>query len=83
MRSAPIVECHIAAQTATSLRDTSVGTQIVFLVLDRPPEPFDKDIVAPRPLAVHADRNLGVLQDFEKGNRCELAAPPTVFGCDH
>ena len=83
MRSLSVVEGQIAAKPAPSLRDASVGAQIDFLIFDRPPEPFDKDIVAPRPLAVHADRNLGVLQDFEKGNRCELAAPPTVFGCDH
>ena len=74
MRSAPVVECQIAVQPATRLRDATVGAQVDFLVCDRPPEPFDKDIVAPRALAVHADRNLGVLQGREKGNGGELAA---------
>ena len=74
MRAAPVVECHIAVQPATRLRDASVGTQVDFLVFDRPPEPFDKDIVAPRALAVHANRDLGVLQGREKGDGGELAA---------
>ena len=43
-------------------------------VCDRPPEPFDKDIVAPRALAVHAHRDLGVLQGREKGDGGERAA---------
>ena len=75
MRSAPVVERQIATKTATRLRDASVGAQVDFLVFDRPPEPFDKDIVAPRALAVHANRDLGVLQGREKGDGGELAAP--------
>ena len=74
MRSAPVVERQIATKTATRLRDASVGAQVDFLVFDRPPEPFDKDVVAPRALAVHADRNLGVLQGREKGDGGELVA---------
>ena len=74
MRSAPVVECHIAVQPAMRLRDATGGAQIDFLVFDRPPEPFDKDIVAPRALAVHANRDLGVLQGREKGNGGERAA---------
>ena len=68
MRSLSVIECQIAAKTATRLRDTSVGPEVDFLVFDRPPEPFDKDIVAPRALAVHANRDLGVLQGREKGD---------------
>ena len=74
MRSAPVVERQIATKTATRLRDASVGPEVNFLVFDRPPEPFDKDIVAPRALAIHADRNLGVLQGREKGNGAARAA---------
>ena len=59
MRSAPVVECQIAVQPTTRLRSATVGAQVDFLVFDRPPEPFDKAVVAPRALA---DRNLGVLQ---------------------
>ena len=36
--------------------DASVGPQVDFLVFDRPPESFDKDIVAPRSLAVLCGR---------------------------
>ena len=74
MWSAPVVERQITTKTATRLRDASVGPEIDFLVFDRPPEPFDKDIVAPRALAVHANRDLGVLQGREKGDGGELAA---------
>ena len=74
MRAAPVVACHIAVQPATRLRDATVGAQVDFLVFDRPPQPFDKNMVAPRALAIHADRDLGVLQGREKGNGGELAA---------
>ena len=74
MRSAPIVDGQIAVQTDPLLRDTAIGTQIDFLVLDRLPQPFDHDIVAPRTLAVHANRDLNLLQGREKSHRGELAA---------
>ena len=74
MRSLSVIECQIAAKTATSLRDTSIGTEVDFLIFDRSPEPFDENIVAPRALAVHANRDLGGLQRLEKGQRGELAA---------
>ena len=74
MRSLSVIVCQIAAKTATRLRDTSIGAQVDFLVFDRPPQPFDKNIIAPRALAIHADRNLGVLQGREKGDGGELAA---------
>lgn len=38
-------------------RDAPVSVQVNFLVFDRPPEPFDKDVVAPRPLASPRCRN--------------------------
>ena len=74
MRAAPGGERQRAVQPATRLRDATGGAQGDFLVCDRPPEPFDKDMVAPRALAIHADRNLGVLQGREKGDGGELAA---------
>ena len=74
MRSAPVVELQIATKTATRLRDASVGPEVNFLVFDRPPQPFDKNLVAPRSLAIHANRDLGILQGREKGDGGELAA---------
>ena len=74
MRAAPVVEHQLATKTATRFRDASVGAQVDFLVCDRPPEPFDNDVVAPRGLAVHADRNLGVLHGRQKGDGGERAA---------
>lgn len=56
MRSAPIVECPIAGYTAPRLRETSVGTSGDFLVLNRPPGPFEKDIVALNFLAAYVGR---------------------------
>ena len=77
----PVVECHIAVQPATRLRDATVGPEVDFLVCARPSEPFDKNIVAPRALAVHAHRDLGVLQGRENGNGGELAALIRVHDC--
>ena len=74
MRSAPIIEGQIAVQPAPRLRDTAIGPEVDFLIFDRPPQPFDHDIVAPRALAVHANRDLGRLQGHQKGPRGELAA---------
>ena len=74
MRAAPVVECQIATKPATRLRDATVGAQVDFLVFDRPPQPSDKNIVASRDFAVHAHRNLSVLQDRKKGDGGELAA---------
>ncbi|KLK89902.1 hypothetical protein AA309_28795 [Microvirga vignae] len=47
-----IVKGQIAANQSTCLGDTVVGPQIDLLVFDAAPEPLDKHIVAPSPLAI-------------------------------
>ena len=42
--------------------DDKTGSEIDLLVLDRPPEPLDEDVVAPGTLAVHADGDAGLVQ---------------------
>ena len=74
MRSLAVVECHIPAQAFTRGRDAVVGAQINLLVFDRPPEPFDKDVIPPCPLAVHADLDVGILQRRDEVYGGELAA---------
>jgi hypothetical protein len=42
------------------------GLQTHLLVLDAPPQPFDDDVVAPAAFAVHADRNVVVLEHLRE-----------------
>ena len=74
MRSPRVVELQISAQAFPSLRDAVVGTQIDLFIFDRPPEPFDKDVIPPCPLAVHADLDVGILQRRDEVYGGELAA---------
>jgi hypothetical protein len=52
MRALAVVEIQIPADRSTRLADAIVGPQIDLFVFDGAPEPFDEDVVAPRPLAV-------------------------------
>src|ERR1700676_4831173 len=61
MRTLAVVEVQIPADRGARLADAVVGPQIDLFVFDRAPEPLDKHVVAPRPLAVHADRD-GVVE---------------------
>jgi hypothetical protein len=42
------IEDQISAYAPTGLGDGLLGVEVDLLVVDRPPEPFDEDIVAPR-----------------------------------
>lgn len=44
----PDGEGQITVQAAPCLRATSIGPKVSFLKCDRPSEPFDHDMVAPR-----------------------------------
>ncbi len=48
--------------------------QINLFVFDRSPQPFNKHIVPPGALAVHADADAVFLEQAGEGQRCELAA---------
>ena len=57
-----MVEVQIATDPRSGLGHGLVGVEGDFLVFDRPPKPFDEDIVPPRALAIHRDGNLSFLQ---------------------
>jgi hypothetical protein len=74
MRSLAVVEIQIPADRSARLTDAVVGPQINLFVFDRTPEPLDEDVVAPRPLAVHADRDGVVAEQAGEVRAGELAA---------
>ena len=74
MRSARVVEGQVPGQPFPCLRDAVIGTQVDLFVFDRPPQPFDEDVVPPCVLAVHADLDVGVFQGFDEVDGFELAA---------
>lgn len=47
----------VAPEGSAAFRDIDIGSQIHLLVFDRAPKPFDKDIVPPGGLAIHANRD--------------------------
>src|SRR6185436_16087329 len=69
-----IVEVEITTERTARLAHAVVGPQIDLFVLDRPPYPLDEDVVAPRPLAIHADGDAVVRQLAGEGLAGELRA---------
>jgi hypothetical protein len=67
-----VVEVQIAANRCARLADAVVGPQIHLLVFDAAPQPLDEHVVAPRALAVHADRNVVVGEHAGEGRAREL-----------
>lgn len=74
MRPPCVVERQISTQAFPSRRHAVIGAQIYLFIFDRPPEPFDKDVVSPRAFAVHADLDIGILQGLDEVYGRELAA---------
>ena len=74
MRSPRVVERQIAGQPVPGGGHAFIGAQVDLLVFDATPEPLDEDVVAPGPLAIHADLEAGVLQCLDEVYRRELAA---------
>src|SRR3954447_12743702 len=74
MGPAPIVEGEVPADRGAGRADGVVGPQVNLLVLDRPPQALDEDVVAPRALAVHADGDPGLPQHAGEGVAGELRA---------
>ena len=67
-----VVEAEMAADGRSGFGDAGIGAQTDFLVFDRPPEPLDEDVVAPGAFAVHADGDLGILQNLREVDAGEL-----------
>src|SRR4051812_42130481 len=67
-------EVQIASDRCASLADAVVGSQIHLLVFDAAPQPLDEDVIPPRTLAVHADRNAVVGEYAGEGRAGELRA---------
>ena len=87
VRSVPIAAADPAGQTSAPLRAGLERVEIQALVFQRSPQPFDEHIVHPAPAAVHADRDLGILEHGGKGKATELTALDALlsvkqqFGC--
>src|SRR4029077_7843245 len=75
MRPFGVIEVQIPPERSTCLADTVIGVQIDLLIFDRPPQPLDKDVVAPRTAAIHADRDR-VLQQQAGGSVLKISGRP-------
>ena len=62
VRSAAVVEIEVSPDPVAGRADAVVGVQVDLLVFHAAPQPFDKDVVPPRALAVHADRDVVLRQ---------------------
>ncbi len=72
-----VARCKSAdvARVGFRIGDAVIGLEIDFLVLDRLPQPFDKDLVPPGPLAIQADLDAVRLEhprEFAAGERATL-----------
>jgi hypothetical protein len=73
MRAQSIVEIQISTERGARDANAAVGVQVDLFVFDRFPDALDEDIVAPRALAVHADRDFVGDQNVGEGLAGELA----------
>lgn len=87
MRTASIIEIQVPTERGARLADAAIIAQMDLLILDRFPDSLDEDVVAPRALAVHADRDLVGDQHAGEIGAGELASligienlRPAVFG---
>jgi hypothetical protein len=74
MGASAVVETEKAANRGAGLLNACVGAQIDLLVFDGAPKVLNKDVVAPSPLAIHADFDLTCRQHFDEVGRGEPAA---------
>ena len=72
MWASAIVKCQISADAGVG--HGLIGVEIDLLVFDRPPEPFDEDIVPSGSLAIHGDDDSGPLQHRREVHRGKLRA---------
>ncbi len=73
MRAPPIIKIQVSAKRGARGANAVVGAQIDLLVFDRFPDALDEDIVAPRALAIHTDRDLAGDQNAGERLAGELA----------
>lgn len=66
MRPRRIVEVQIAADKEPGFGDAGVDAQVDFLVLHRPLEPLDEDVVAPGPFTEKAGGTARLRQRIQK-----------------
>ena len=76
-----VVKPNISYQVLARLPDALVVSRIDLLPLDRPPQPFHKDIVRAPPAATHADPNAAVLEPLGKGQTRELGSLIGIEDC--
>ena len=55
VRPGGVIELQVFRDGSPGFVDRPVGVEIDLFILDRLPDPFDEDVVAPAALAVHAD----------------------------
>ena len=72
MGSLAVVEFEIPTNRRPGFADRTIGAQVDLFVFDGPPQALDEDIVAPGPLAIHADRNLVTFQQLREGQARKL-----------
>jgi len=65
VKAAAVVSFKVGPQPSLRLPAVAVGVQIYLLVLDRTPQPLDKDVVDPASFAIYAGAATGGLEDLE------------------
>jgi len=68
-----VVEIDEPANVRPGIARGLVSLEVHLLVFDRLPEALDQNVVAPAPLAVHADSDLVRFQHIDEVRTCELA----------
>lgn len=74
MRSPVVVIGDPPAKASPQPRAGLEGMEVDALVLERPPEALDDDVVYPSASAIHADADLGLAQHAGEGLRSKLTA---------
>src|SRR5213595_3498397 len=74
MRPCPVVVADPRADAGLGFASGLESIEIDTFVFERPPQPFDEDIVHPAALAVNRDANAIVLQHTGEGKARELRA---------
>ncbi len=74
MRPELLVEGQVAYHALARSADSLIGVEIDLFIFETPPQPFDKDVVAPASGPIHTDLNVVSLQEPRKLLAGELAA---------